>query len=71
MPFLFTPVTDKRKAEAKQLTFLRKHKIDAIILARYMQILSPHFVNVYANRIINVHHSFLPTFVGAKPYQQA
>ena len=45
--------------------------VDAIVLARYMQILSPHFLKDYPNRIINIHHSFLPAFVGGKPYQQA
>lgn len=46
-------------------------KVDAIVLARYMQILSPRFLEHYPNRIINIHHSFLPAFVGGKPYQQA
>lgn len=50
---------------------LKEHDIDTIILARYMQILSPEFVSLYRNRIINIHHSFLPAFVGADPYQQA
>ena len=59
------------KAERKQLELLRKHKIDLVVLARYMQILSPAFVAKYPERIINIHHSFLPAFAGGKPYHQA
>ncbi len=61
----------KADAEAHQTALLAGHKIDLIVLARYMQILSPEFVARYPNRIINVHHSFLPAFVGARPYHQA
>jgi formyltetrahydrofolate deformylase len=62
---------DKDAAEAAQETLLRELGIDVIVLARYMQILSPAFVARHAGRIINIHHSFLPAFVGAKPYHQA
>jgi formyltetrahydrofolate deformylase len=61
----------KAETEAAQLQLLAKHDIDIIVLARYMQILSPDFVGHYANRIINVHHSFLPAFIGARPYHAA
>lgn len=57
--------------ESRQLELLKKHKIELIVLARYMQILSPEFVDQYPNQIINIHHSFLPAFIGAKPYHQA
>lgn len=50
---------------------LDRHKVDFIVLARYMQVLSEDFIRRYPNRIINIHHSFLPAFVGAKPYHQA
>jgi formyltetrahydrofolate deformylase len=71
--FHYVPVTPdgKADAEARQLALLAQHKIDLIVLARYMQILSPAFVARWPNRIINVHHSFLPAFVGARPYHQA
>jgi formyltetrahydrofolate deformylase len=62
---------DKRSAEAKILQLLKQHDPDFIVLARYMQILSNDFVSAYPQRIINIHHSFLPAFVGAKPYHQA
>ena len=62
---------EKARAEARQLELLRERGIDLVVLARYMQILSPGFVSNYPNRIINIHHSFLPAFVGAKPYHQA
>ena len=73
VPFHFMPVTrdNKQQVEAAQLALLAKHKIDLVILARYMQILSPKFVAAYPLRIINVHHSFLPAFTGAKPYHAA
>jgi formyltetrahydrofolate deformylase len=73
LPFVHVPVTraTKAEAEAKQLSLLEEHRIDLVVLARYMQILSPEFVSNYPNRIINIHHSFLPAFVGAKPYHQA
>jgi formyltetrahydrofolate deformylase len=73
VPFVHVPVVggDKAAAEARQFALLDEHRIDLIVLARYMQILSPDFVGRYPERIINVHHSFLPAFIGAKPYHQA
>ena len=67
------PITPehRQEQEARQLELLEKYSIDFIALARYMQILSPTFVDAYPNRIINIHHSFLPGFKGAKPYHQA
>ena len=62
---------NKKNAEEKQLEILKKYKIDFIVLARYMQILSDEFVSHYPNKIINIHHSFLPAFPGAKPYHSA
>lgn len=61
----------KREVEEKQLILLRDRGIELIVLARYMQILSPEFVREHPNRIINVHHSFLPAFMGARPYHAA
>ena len=61
----------KPEAERHQIDLLRQNHVDLIVLARYMQILSPDFVARYPNRIINVHHSFLPAFTGAKPYHRA
>jgi formyltetrahydrofolate deformylase len=73
VPFHLVPVELGKKAEAehKQLDLLRDHGIDLVVLARYMQVLSPGFVAAYRQRVINVHHSFLPAFVGAKPYHRA
>jgi formyltetrahydrofolate deformylase len=73
LPFHYTPSTPGGKAatERAQLDLLEGERIDLVILARYMQILSADFTGRYPNRIINVHHSFLPAFVGAKPYHQA
>lgn len=73
IPFHHVPVTpDTRdEAEARELDLLSKAQVDLVVLARYMQILSPSFVRAYKNRVINIHHSFLPAFVGAKPYHQA
>ena len=65
------PKEQKREAERKILGLLAEHQPDLIVLARYMQILSGEFVNAYPHRIINIHHSFLPAFVGARPYHQA
>jgi formyltetrahydrofolate deformylase len=62
---------NRREAERRVLGLLREHAPDFIVLARYMQILSNDFVNEYPHRIINIHHSFLPAFIGAKPYHQA
>jgi formyltetrahydrofolate deformylase len=72
IPYRHIPVTADTKAEAERLQLEAVGDgVDAIILARYMQIVSPAFIQQYANRIINIHHSFLPAFVGGKPYAQA
>ena len=73
IPFEVIPVTrdNKAKMEAREFELLEKYEIDFIVLARYMQVLSEDFINRYPNRIINIHHSFLPAFVGAKPYHAA
>lgn len=73
IPFHVVPITKatKAKQEAKEIELLKKHDIDFIVLARYMQILSDDFVNHFPNRVINIHHSFLPAFKGAKPYHAA
>jgi len=67
------PITKENKAEqeAKQLELLKKNNITFCVLARYMQVLSAEFINHYPNKIINIHHSFLPAFAGAKPYHAA
>jgi len=71
--YVHLPVTKETKLqqEAGILAALDEHRIDLVVLARYMQVLSDTFVSRYRNRIINIHHSFLPAFVGAKPYHQA
>lgn len=61
----------RAEAEAQQLELLRQHNIELVVLARYMQVLSPAFVAQYPSAIINVHHSFLPAFTGARPYHAA
>ncbi|UAB74556.1 formyltetrahydrofolate deformylase [Mesoflavibacter sp. SCSIO 43206] len=73
IPFYHIPVTKdtKKEAETKQLELLKKHNVNFIVLARYMQIVSNRLIDVYPNKIINIHHSFLPAFVGAKPYHSA
>jgi formyltetrahydrofolate deformylase len=73
IPFHYIPVTKDTKAEAEkaQLDLLKTHEIDFIVLARYMQIISENLISKYPNKIINIHHSFLPAFVGAKPYHSA
>jgi formyltetrahydrofolate deformylase len=73
VPFTVTPVdrNDKASAEKRQLELLDSLDVDVVVLARYMQILSPAFVERWPNRIINIHHSFLPAFAGARPYHQA
>ncbi|MEX2627430.1 MAG: formyltetrahydrofolate deformylase, partial [Ilumatobacteraceae bacterium] len=73
VPYVHLPVTPETKAaqEADVLEVLGAHEVELVVLARYMQILSGHFVATYRNRIINIHHSFLPAFVGANPYRQA
>jgi len=73
IPFHHIEVTkeNKAEAEAKQFALFEQYEIDLIVLARYMQILSPEFVKRYPQRIINIHHSFLPAFIGARPYHRA
>ena len=73
VPFVHIPVTKDNKAEAErhQIALLYEHRIDLVVLARYMQVLSSDFIEQYPQPIINIHHSFLPAFIGAKPYQQA
>ncbi|MCL1942353.1 MAG: formyltetrahydrofolate deformylase [Candidatus Azobacteroides sp.] len=67
------PVTKdtKDEQEAKELNLLREREIDFIVLARYMQVISENFLKHYPNKVINIHHSFLPAFIGAKPYHAA
>lgn len=71
--FVYLPVTkdNKTEQEAKQLALLKQHDIDFIVLARYMQILSENFIEQFPQRIINIHHSFLPAFPGGRPYHSA
>ncbi|UGU15491.1 formyltetrahydrofolate deformylase [Sinomicrobium kalidii] len=73
IPFYHIPVskTNKKEAEAEQLRLLKESRVDFIVLARYMQIVSEKLINHYPHRIINIHHSFLPAFPGAKPYHSA
>jgi len=73
IPFKHIPVTAESKsgAEAEQLALLKHHQVDVAVLAKYMQIVSPDFIQAYRNRIINIHHSFLPAFPGARPYHSA
>ncbi|GGC98694.1 formyltetrahydrofolate deformylase [Thalassobacillus devorans] len=73
IPFHYIPANKdiRQEAEAKQLELLEDYKIDQIVLARYMQILTPDFVAAYPSQIINIHHSFLPAFIGANPYGRA
>ena len=73
IPFEHIPVTAQARAEAeaRQLELLARHGVELVVLARYMQILSPGFVARYPAAIINVHHSFLPAFTGARPYHAA
>ena len=68
--FSISPAT-KTAQEALQLTLLAEQRIDLLVLARYMQVLSPEFLESYAKPVINIHHSFLPAFSGARPYHQA
>jgi formyltetrahydrofolate deformylase len=73
IPFEFVPAAAaaRAQAEARQLELLSSHGVELVVLARYMQVLSPRFVSRYPAAIINVHHSFLPAFTGAKPYHAA
>lgn len=73
IPYYYIPANKdiRKEAEAKQLELLKQYDIDVIVLARYMQILTDDFVKNYENQIINIHHSFLPAFIGANPYERA
>ncbi|WP_282074287.1 formyltetrahydrofolate deformylase [Maribacter aquivivus] len=73
IPFFHVPFNKENRVEAEkeQLTLLEKYDIDFIVLARYMQIVSGTLINKFPNKIINIHHSFLPAFAGAKPYHAA
>ena len=73
IPYVHTPITPDTKAdqEQKQLDLLREHRVDFVVLARYMQVLSPVFLAGYPLQVINVHHGLLPSFPGGKPYHQA
>ena len=73
IPFHLFPITKetKEEQEKKEMELLAKHKVNFIVLARYMQVISEKMIGAYPNRIINIHHSFLPAFVGAKPYHAA
>lgn len=73
IPFHYLPVTPENKPQQEErlLDIVRQEHCDLVVLARYMQILSPHVCTELAGRVINIHHSFLPSFQGAKPYQQA
>ena len=73
IPFHHFPMTKETRAaqEAIQLALLGKHQVDTVVLARYMQIIGRPFIDAYPNHILNIHHSFLPAFVGARPYHQA
>ncbi len=73
IPFAYIPVTTSNKTDAERelMDLIDKHSIDVVVLARYMQILSNDFCSTLEGRVINIHHSFLPGFKGARPYQQA
>ena len=73
IPYFHIPITKetKREAEKKQLQLLKDFEVDFIVLARYMQIISSEMIQAFPNKIINIHHSFLPAFAGAKPYHAA
>ena len=70
---MYFPISEENKEsqEKEEIALLKENKIDTIVLARYMQVLSPRFIDEYPNRIINIHHSFLPAFIGSNPYRQA
>lgn len=73
IPFYYIPANKeiREQVEAEQIQLMEKYNVDLLILARYMQILTPNFVERFENRIINIHHSFLPAFIGAGPYERA
>jgi formyltetrahydrofolate deformylase len=72
-PYFHVPVNKDNKAESEKATLklFEEHQVDFVVLARYMQILTPLVLGRYPNKIINIHHGFLPAFMGAKPYHQA
>ncbi len=73
IPFHYIPFTKdiKEEGEKQQIELLQKYDVDFVVLARYMQIITPNLIALYKNKIINIHHSFLPAFPGAKPYHSA
>ena len=73
IPFRYVPFTkeNREQGEKEQIALLEEFQIDFIVLARYMQIITPNLIALYKNKIINIHHSFLPAFPGAKPYHSA
>jgi formyltetrahydrofolate deformylase len=73
IPFYHLPINkdNKQQQEKAQLELLKEHQVNTVVLARYMQILSANFIEHYPNKVINIHHSFLPAFPGAKPYHSA
>lgn len=73
IPFYHVPISDetRKEAELQHLKLLKAHDIDFVVLARYMQIIPQGLIDAYPSKIINIHHSFLPAFVGAKPYHSA
>ncbi len=73
IPFHYIPANKdiRQEVEQKQIKLMEEYKVDVLILARYMQILTPDFVSHFPNQIINIHHSFLPAFIGARPYERA
>jgi formyltetrahydrofolate deformylase len=72
IPFHHLPIGEnKAQQEGEMIGLLNEHEVDFVVLARYMQILTPKFVSAYPDRIVNIHHSFLPAFVGADPYKRA
>ncbi|WP_391204646.1 formyltetrahydrofolate deformylase [Psychrobacillus sp. L4] len=73
IPFHYIPASKdiRKEVEAEQIRLMEAYKVDLLILARYMQILTPDFVNHFESQIINIHHSFLPAFIGAGPYERA
>lgn len=73
IPFHYIPANKdiRRQVEEEQVRLMKEYKVDLLVLARYMQILTPEFVKHFPNQIINIHHSFLPAFIGARPYERA
>lgn len=73
IPFYYIPANKdiRKQVEEEQIRLMKKYNVDLLILARYMQILTPEFVSHFPDQIINIHHSFLPAFIGARPYERA